>query len=75
MSTYTSRTAARLRHLREQQDLSVADLADAMDSRGWPISTQAIYAWELGSRKVHLDALPYLADALGCSPRRLMPSE
>ena len=68
LKTYAGQVGARIRAARLRKKLSVADAAAAA---GAPAPTW--YHWEAG-RHLPLDALPAIAEALGTSPRNLLPA-
>lgn len=80
-NNYARRTGARLRHRREQLQLSVADAVTrhnvALRSMGDPlraISSQVWYAWESGRTPPPLVHLPAIAKALAfASERDVLP--
>ena len=70
---YSGRVAERLRAVRERKKKSISEVVDALAGQGYPISEKTLYAYEHGTRKVHLDLMPALAAALGVSVRSLWP--
>ncbi|HEX5102400.1 MAG TPA: hypothetical protein VFV87_01220 [Pirellulaceae bacterium] len=66
-TTFAGQVAAEIRRRRLKKFPRAEEAAEAA---GVPVKTW--YGWETG--KVHLDALPLAAAALGCSPRSLLPS-
>lgn len=65
-STFVGQVGAEIRRRRVKKFPRAEDAAEAA---GVPAKTW--YGWETG--KVHLEALPIVAEALGCSPRQLLP--
>lgn len=61
---------ARLRQLREEQDIAASELAAAIGA-----SRYAILSWERGDRMPSMTVLCMVATALGCSLVDLMPEE
>ena len=75
LKTFSGRTAARLRELREARGKTVDEMCDALAAVGYPVPVSTYYEYENGRTKVNLDALPYLAEVLGRSPRTVLPEE
>jgi hypothetical protein len=65
-STFVGQVAAEIRRRRLKKFPRAEDAADVA---GVPAKTW--YGWESG--KIHLEALPIVAEALGCSVRQLIP--
>lgn len=61
---------ARLKFLREEQDIAVSEIAEAIGC-----TRQAIHQWERGSAFPSLPTLLMVASALDCSLVDLMPEE
>lgn len=68
-STFRGRVAARIRARRERLGKTPAQAADAV---GIPLPTWR--NWERG-RRLPLEALPLIAQALSCGVRQLLPDE
>jgi hypothetical protein len=66
-STFSGQVAGEIRRRRLKKFPRAEDAAAAA---GVPMQTW--YGWEKG--KIHLDAMPTVAAALGCKPRALLPS-
>ncbi len=67
-STFSGQVAAEVRRRRLKKFPRAEDAAAAA---GVPLQTW--YGWEQRG-KITLDALPIVAEALGCSPRQLLPA-
>lgn len=50
-------------------------LTEVYGDEAKPLTRTALQSYENGNRPIPLNTLPYLAAALGCSPRLLLPSE
>ena len=62
--------AAQIRRQREREQLSLQDLSDRLESAvGRPILPSGISKIEQGDRRVDVDDLVALADALGTAPK------
>jgi transcriptional regulator with XRE-family HTH domain len=74
------RVKANLRRLREENDLSLHELSERLATLGRPILPSGLSKIEQGDRRVDVDDLVVLADALGTVPsgllsRRDLPSD
>ena len=67
LTKFLGRVAAEIRRRREKRKMSVLDAASAA---GMPAPTW--YRWEQG-KGLPLDALPAIAETLGCLERDLLP--
>ncbi|WP_206499121.1 helix-turn-helix domain-containing protein [Rhodococcus sp. KRD175] len=69
----TGRTAAaNVKRLRETQRLSYAEMSRVLDGLGRPIATLGLSRIENGERRIDVDDLLALAQALGVSPLTLL---
>jgi len=75
MTTYSGRIAAKMRIVREKKQLDAAKVAKRMTKFGWPITMAAYRHWENGTRKQNVDAIPYIAKALGVKPHDILPEK
>lgn len=74
--TYLGRVAVRLRSLREDKGLSVAELSDRLLAAGLQVKCSAIYGWEQGKSFPHIEVLPTLAKIYGLeSPGDVLPKK
>ncbi|MFC9963978.1 helix-turn-helix domain-containing protein [Nocardia ignorata] len=64
--------SANVRRLRKAQNLSLRDFADRLTELDWPLGHTAIDKIEKGSRRVDVDDLVALAQALKTSPADLL---
>jgi transcriptional regulator with XRE-family HTH domain len=64
---YFKALGARISHLRREQGITQAELADILD-----VSQQTVFAYEAGERRVSLSLLPLLAKTLGVSIEELV---
>lgn len=65
---YSHRVAARIRQFREQEGLSVEDLAERVGK-----SAATIYAWEAGATSPRMDDVPTLLRALKVNVSEFFP--
>jgi len=75
LETYSGRLAHRIRTLRERAGLDVERFSVTVTQAGYKVAVPTIYHWENGTNQPSLDALPYIAAALGVSVRTLLPKE
>lgn len=68
------RTAENLRRIRKQQKLSYAELSRRLREAGHPIGDTGLLKIEKGERRVDVDDLVGLAEALGMDPSVLLGS-
>lgn len=66
-STYVGKVSAEIRRRRLKKFPRAKDAAEAAD-----VPFQTWYGWETG--KIHLEALPVVAQTLGCKPKQLLPA-
>lgn len=66
------RVARNVRAIRERNGLTLAQLSEAMGRAGVPTSLATLSKLELGQRKVSVDDLEALAEALGVTVRSLL---
>jgi transcriptional regulator with XRE-family HTH domain len=67
---YFRALGARISHLRREQGITQAQLADILE-----VSQQTVFAYEAGERRVSLSLLPLLAKTLGVSIEGLVGTE
>ena len=63
---------AQVRRLREQRELSLQALSDRLETVGRPILASGLSKIEAGTRRVDVDDLVALAEALGTTPDDLL---
>jgi len=64
MDSYSGRFAKRLRKLREDAGLTVAEVVERMSKQGVEISDKTYYHWEGSRSDPKLDFFPVIAKAL-----------
>jgi transcriptional regulator with XRE-family HTH domain len=64
--------AENVRRFRELQQLSLDDLSRRMTEVGWPIIASGLSKLERGARRIDVDDLTALAEALKVDPTRLL---
>ncbi len=70
-----SNVAANVRHLRTARGLSQEALAAAIAANGYELASMAICNVERGRRRITVEDLAALAEALGESPQRLLSAD
>jgi len=70
LSTYSSRVGQAIKSRREKAGVAAGQLAEVLG-----VTVGNVYQWERGVRAPHLDLLPAIAEALGCTIRTLLPPE
>ena len=75
MTTYSGLLANQMRVIRQKSGKSLYQIVERMAKYGWPVSVAAYRHWENGTRKPPIDALPYIAKALGVKLHELLPAK
>ena len=71
----SQRVARNIRRIRQHRDLTAAALSDRLAEIGHPILDSGILKIEHGGRRVDVDDLVALAEALGVEPAMLLLGE
>lgn len=74
-TTYSGRLAVRIRELRDKKGWTTDEFAERLNRAGWETTPANVRHWENGTSRPNLDALPFIAEALGVKVRNLLPME
>lgn len=75
LTTYAGRLGARLRALRTERGMTVADVREALAGRSVAVTEDTVRAWERGSRSPSLENIQPLAATYGVSADDVLPAE
>ena len=74
-STYAGRLAARLRALREDSGLTVAQAREALERAGVSVTEETVRSWERAASAPPVLTVPVLAAIYGVAPGEVLPPE
>lgn len=82
LSHFSGRLGARIRKRRKEKGLSRKDFAanvtallEKVEGKGASLTVKSLSSYENGHRPIPLNLVPYLAIALDCTVRSLVPNE